>query len=151
MESHFDSAHGAALNDLINPMKNPNNSKLPEGGRQATWEQDGICINDQGYLLMLHPLAENAADAEGRVADPIVWYQAFSEKYDNERAIKHLQDRLTSLQPDLFVPIVLAELEKRAQDADGLRNETPAGKAIGQQAMAYRDAIALIKRHVAIP
>jgi hypothetical protein len=126
-------------------------AKQPDDSRLATWAEDGICINEHGQLLMVHPMARDSVDAEGRVADPMIWYQAMSEKYDNERAIKHLQDRLTGLQPDLFVPIVLAELEKRAQNADDLRNETPAGKAMGQQAMAYRDAIALIKRHVAIP
>lgn len=70
---------------------------------------------------------------------------------DAAATIEKLEAKLAQSEPDQRIAALATELEQKAAAADALRTQGTAGALFAQQAVAYRDAAALLRLRFAIP
>ena len=112
--------------------------------RDTNWNKDGIGIDANGMVVI------RAA------GEPLTCFVATTAKIggllrDEWQMKQELEDAnrfRNACQPDRFIPKVIQDLEKKANEAAAMRGDGLAGKVMWGQEQAYRDAIAALKSYL---
>lgn len=120
-------------------------SRLVKTGRAPEWERDGVIMSADGELVIR---AGDGMSCWFCMRTPAEWIEAERKQLSLERALVDACYEINARNPAEFLPQVIAEMEKRAKDADALRGDGTAGKVMQGQAQGYRDAVALLKSYL---